>query len=537
MAGRIQIETVGNKSLFPYTEPQFSYFSSLFKKHTCFARNNHHIKYNELFDFGNQTTVNVPQNLGDLLNRVILKVTLPQLPSIPGGYDANGIYSSQHDENTPGFQPVRIYYQESVGHALIEYIDFKIGNQTIERLTGETLQIHSEISDDEGCQVIHSQLINKYPYSIRRYAVSSATVGLNGSTPGSQVADAGVSKSLELLINIPFYFTKNPKLYIPLCSIYKQEISFDVKLRKFEDVIVEYIQPNYEEFYNNSFVPIVNWGVTKVNNQFQPYLNNMKIEDGEFIFERTFLDTIEKLKLKNSTIDILMTEMQVEEFNMNEELGKVPEKKFNLSFKNPVKELYFIIQRQNVDTGESNYISATTFNTIRGSTYVTPFNYDNSSDIHVQHQNVGDYDALLPNRPVSHSGTWDNLEYLKLTLDGNEVITRETGDFQTLGITQFTTHHKRTPQTRKIYMYSFALKPDEWEPSGHVNFSNIKNQILDVHLFSSETFLNRLTIPGTPGTLTNPVPDRWYVFPRVIRVYAKSYNILRVKDGIATKIF
>ena len=491
MAGRIQIETVGNKSLFPYTEPQFSYFSSLFKKHTCFARNNHHIKYNELFDFGNQTTVNVPQNLGDLLNRVILKVTLPQIPSIPGGYDANGIYSSQHDENTPGFQPVRIYYQESVGHALIEYIDFKIGNQTIERLTGETLQIHSEISDDEGCQVIHSQLINKYPYSIRRYAVSSATVGLNGSTPGSQVADAGVSKSLELLINIPFYFTKNPKLYIPLCSIYKQEISFDVKLRKFEDVIVEYIQPNYEEFYNNSFVPIVNWGVTKVNNQFQPYLNNMKIEDGEFIFERTFLDTIEKLKLKNSTIDI----------------------------------------------GESNYISATTFNTIRGSTYVTPFNYDNSSDIHVQHQNVGDYDALLPNRPVSHSGTWDNLEYLKLTLDGNEVITRETGDFQTLGITQFTTHHKRTPQTRKIYMYSFALKPDEWEPSGHVNFSNIKNQILDVHLFSSETFLNRLTIPGTPGTLPNPVPDRWYVFPRVIRVYAKSYNILRVKDGIATKIF
>lgn len=550
MAGRIQINTVGNKTLFPYTEPQFSYFSSLFKKHVNFARSNYHIKYDDMFTFGNLTTINIPQNSGDLLNRVILKVTLPKLPNIPGGYDQYGVYSPEHDENIPGFQPVRIYYQESVGHALIEYIDFKIGNQIIERLTGETLQIHSEISDDEGAQVIYSHLINKYPYPNRSLAVSSQSLGTNYNS------NAGVSKDLELLINIPFYFSKNPKLYIPICSICRQEISFDIKLRNFEDIIIEYIKPNYEIWTGFEMATIETWGVTKVNNDLQSYLNNIKIKSSEIIFEQTFLDNAERLKLKNSVIDFLMSETQMEEFNMNEEMGKVPERQFSLSFKNPVKELYFVIQRQNIDTTPGVYpngdpeaignqsvvfFGPTTGISIPGSTYVTLFDYDSASDYHPVHTSETGYDPLLPFRPALHAGTFDNLEYLTLTLDGNEIITRETGDYQTLGVTQFNLHHKRTPQTRRFYMHSFALRPDEWEPSGYLNFSNIKDQILDIRLFSSEVPIARVTIPGdpTPGASFRLNQDfyRWFIYPRVLRVYAKSYNILRVKDGIATKLF
>ena len=545
MAGRLQLNTVGNNIIFPYDEPQFSHFSQIFNKHTNFARKNFHIKYDNIFKFGGLTTINVPQNSGDLLNKVILKVTLPQIPSIPGGYDPDGNYSPNHNENNVyQFQPVRICYQESVGHALIEYVDLKIGNQIIERITGETLQIHSEISDDSGKQIIYNKLINKFPDPSRRDACSSVLVALNNNDGDFNIDDnelAGFTGDLEMMFNIPFYFSKNPKLYLPICSIYKQEISFDIKFRNFEDIIVEYIKPNY---YTATYgVPWFTFGVNEVNNDLKKYLKDIEIKDGDFIIEQTFLDNIEKIRLKNRKTDYLMTETQLQTFDMNEEIGKIPEKQFNLSFKNPVIELYFVIQRKNgVDIGTNNTTLSGTDLVVRGFTYVTQFDYDNSSDAHVEHQDIGDYDSTSKERPLAHSGTWDNLEYLTLTLDGNDIITREIGDYLMLGTTQFNLHHKRTPQSRRFYMYSFALKPDEWEPSGYLNFSNIKNQILNIRLFSSEIFMGKAQLPGighpeNPTSSVSVTRDTWYVFPRILRVYAKSYNILRVKDGVATKLF
>ena len=71
-------------------------------------------------------------------------------------------------------------------------------------------------------------------------------------------------------------------------------------------------------------------------------------------------------------------------------------------------------------------------------------------------------------------------------------------------------------------MYSFALDPEVWYPTGQVNFSLIKEQLMTFELFSSWF---------QAGSYSHRYSNRH------IRVYAKSYNILRVKDGVATKIF
>jgi len=70
-------------------------------------------------------------------------------------------------------------------------------------------------------------------------------------------------------------------------------------------------------------------------------------------------------------------------------------------------------------------------------------------------------------------------------------------------------------------MYSFALNPEEWYPTGQVNFSLMKEQIMEFELWQSRTFVNSI----------------FNYFNRYIRVYAKSYNILRVKGGVAHKLF
>jgi hypothetical protein len=62
-----------------------------------------------------------------------------------------------------------------------------------------------------------------------------------------------------------------------------------------------------------------------------------------------------------------------------------------------------------------------------------------------------------------------------------------------------------------VYMYSFALFPEDESPSGGLNFSRINNQIL----------------------MINPINQ----LPKNLRVYALSYNVLRVKDGKANIMF
>lgn len=68
-------------------------------------------------------------------------------------------------------------------------------------------------------------------------------------------------------------------------------------------------------------------------------------------------------------------------------------------------------------------------------------------------------------------------------------------------------HHTRIPSTG-IYVYSFALKPEEHQPSGSINMSRIES-------------VNLLL---TNSTGTSPVR---------VNTYARSYNILRITSGMA----
>jgi len=68
-------------------------------------------------------------------------------------------------------------------------------------------------------------------------------------------------------------------------------------------------------------------------------------------------------------------------------------------------------------------------------------------------------------------------------------------------------HHTRIPDAIGIYVYSFALNPEQHQPSGSVNMSRIDNATLLLNL--------------TTGT--NAVK---------LHVYAVNYNVLRVMAGM-----
>ena len=70
-------------------------------------------------------------------------------------------------------------------------------------------------------------------------------------------------------------------------------------------------------------------------------------------------------------------------------------------------------------------------------------------------------------------------------------------------------YHTRNPDTG-INLYSFALRPEEHQPSGTCNFSRIDNATLQL-------VLSNATVEGTKTAK--------------VRVYATNYNVLRVMSG------
>jgi hypothetical protein len=97
----------------------------------------------------------------------------------------------------------------------------------------------------------------------------------------------------------------------------------------------------------------------------------------------------------------------------------------------------------------------------------------------------------------------------KLQLNGQDRFSEREGSY--FDVVQPYQHHTRSPDCG-INVYSFALRPEEHQPSGSCNFSRIDNAVLQLVLSSG-------TVSGTNTAK--------------VRVYAVNYNVLRVMSGMA----
>ena len=96
----------------------------------------------------------------------------------------------------------------------------------------------------------------------------------------------------------------------------------------------------------------------------------------------------------------------------------------------------------------------------------------------------------------------------KLQLNGQDRFSERGGTY--FDLVQPYQHHTRNPDTG-INVYSFALRPEEHQPSGTCNFSRIDNATLQL-------VLSNATVEGTNTAK--------------VRVYATNYNVLHVMSGM-----
>jgi len=433
MAGRVQLETSGPQDAFFTDDPEYTYFVKNFQKHTNFAPFFVDLDVEGEVEFGNTIRCTIPQNQGDLLKTVSMKVELSAIDqSLTSGYDGFG-------------------YVESIGHAMIEYVEILIGGQVIQRIPSDFLAIYSDNYVTQTKQHNLAKLIGKPPLEFSGTPVSNNDIlGYLGFATSNQ----------KYFVDIPFYFYNNVELAVPLCAITGQEIEIIIKLRDVKDCIYGRHTSDQESYYT---------GLSPTG-----LIKSLKLTT-----EMISLDEEEKQMLLSKKLDYIIT--QVQESKEIIPVNTTSVFKHKLEFKNPIKELFFIIQR---------------IRKVVNGFFISSFNYDS------------------PNQVINNLYTnYENLNNLELTLDDSIILDNVTGNAINLRAVQSGIHHSRTQLFRRYYSYSFALEPERWYPTGQRNFSLIKEQFvkLDLH------------------------PDN--VADRELRVLGLSYNILRVENGIAKTLF
>ena len=443
MAGRVQLETSGPQDAFFTDDPEYTYFIKNFQKHTNFAPFFVDLDVQGEVEFGNTIRCTIPQNQGDLLKTVSMKVELSSIQqNLVGGIEGIG-------------------YVESIGHAMIEYVEILIGGQVIQRIPSDFLAIYSDNYVTQTKQHNLAKLIGKPPLEFSGTQVSSVQIA---GYLGLATSDT------KYFIDIPFYFYNNPELAVPLCAITGQEIEIVIKLRELKDCVWGY--DTTDPANNNSIFYLGDSVQTK------GLIKSLKLTT-----EMVSLDEEEKQMLLSKKIDYIITQIQESKsiIPQDSDVSSIVDVKHKLKFKNPVKELFFIIQR---------------LRKVVGGHFVTNFDYDSNYQLY-----NGEY------------VNYEHLQNLEMQLDDSVILDKVTGNVINLRAIQSGIHHSRTQLFRRYYSYSFALEPERWYPTGQRNFSLIKEQDLKLKIL--------------PDSLAK----------RELRVLGLSYNILRVENGIAKTLF
>jgi hypothetical protein len=437
------LAAVGIQDQFLTGDPDVTYFIKKFTRHTKFAIETINCTFDQSsINFGSLLTCTIPRN-GQLIRNIYLKIVLPALTI-----------------NEDLLNPRQNTYTTSIGHALIEYADLLIGNQTVERINGEYLHIMSQSGLSDSQQAAMEYLVGDTTVSPSVDAPSLTThfdiyrydptlvYGLGPATTTTNVLRKYPPYPRTFLIPLSFYFMRSESLSIPLVALTRQEVQVRIKFRELNQLIAGGVTVNPN-------------GVTPLT----PFQASLPVE-------YVYLGDDEINYIQKSKIDYVITQLQLNEIVVPPNVTQVSN--WQLYFINPVKEMFILIQDSNVVTQNNDY-----------------FNYYNN-----------DYVNGL-----------DQLVNVQLQFNWENMLDPTVSDSLYLGNVQFMNNHTRMPNANmRIYNYSFAIDPENYLPTGQVNFSRILNQLLTVNL--------------TPSTRE-----------RNVRVYAKSYNILRIQNGLAGCLF
>lgn len=298
------------------------------------------------------------------------------------------------------------------------------------------------------------------------------------------------------------------------------------------------------------------------SNLFYRYINGTKNNNSSWKqncyldVNYVFLDKEERTKFANISHEYLITQVQSNHFILNNNTSESisgSKNTLNLLFNHPLKELVWVIRRTDVDKrnqwnnytintyeydlydNKNNYLknfanSVTKPGSITNPDYyhtVKIFNILNSSQgigtgfngvSNIKDSSINTYYDIndFTNRNSDCFNNIENIMYsAKLVFNGNDRFSLKDNHF--FNYLQPYKYHTNTPSSG-VNVYSFALNPEDAQPSGTCNASRLNSLQLEINTRSINS-------------------SNTYDFGYEIFVFALNMNVLRIMGGIGGLVF
>jgi hypothetical protein len=258
----------------------------------------------------------------------------------------------------------------------------------------------------------------------------------------------------RLHIPLQFWFCRNPGLALPLIALQYHEVKINVQ-------------------FVNATVP----ALTAVGSS--------TLQSVTVWADYIFLDTDERRRFAQVSHEYLIEQVQFS--NALTIASAASTTQHELRFNHPVKELVWLVDPSSSSTPFEGYVQC--------SDALLQLNGQDRFK-----RRSGDYFTKVQ-RYEHHTGA------------GRALSSGITGPS-----TQFSSSTNGLSVLGATHVYSFALKPEEHQPSGTCNFSRIDNAVLNL------SFTAASSTSGVPGS---SVPSG-----AVLKVYAVNYNVLRIMSGM-----
>jgi hypothetical protein len=260
---------------------------------------------------------------------------------------------------------------------------------------------------------------------------------------------------LKLYIPLRFWFCKNPGMALPLIALQYHPIRINLTLR-----------PLSQLFFSQE---LTGPGCTSLE------VKPASITDLMLWGDYVYLDVDERRRFVSNAHEYLIEQVQY--------TAPIPiapgatSGSLRLEFNHPIRELFWYIQRDDMTR------------------YHEYFNYSSLGTFE-----IGDRQ--------------DMLQDAVLQLDGfDRFQVRDAGYFRLVQPWQY---HTVIPEDSFLYSYSFALRPEDIQPSGSLNASRMDSIVLQVNINTA--------LVNAVGNLHS-------------RVYAINHNVLRIAEGFGGVLF
>jgi len=550
--GLLNIVALGNNNLFLTGNPSKTFFKVTYCKYSNFGLQKFRLDYNGLRDLrlteDSKFTFKIPR-YAELLMDTYVVVTMPD------------IWSPIHppiDDPVNGtdfrWAPYDFKWIENLGTNMIKDITITCGSLTIQKYTGEYLQMMVERDFSSEKKELFNQMSGNVPElnnpanSYTR-ANSYPSAMYSNDTTGSEPSIRG----RNLYIPINTWFTLNNGCAFPLIALQYNELEITVTMRPIQDLFTvrdvydnannrPYVRPDFNEarFQMYRFLqtppshpePIFSGNEL---NGFKPIIYENQVStwnaDVHLMSTYCFLSKEEAQVFASEDHVYLVKDVFQHKFE-----NITGSKRIKLESNGMISSWMWYLQRNDVNMRNewSNY-SNWPYKNIPVDVSV----YRNDLNLIGEYPNVDPRDTRTTGVYITGNYIVDNhkhiLETMGIVLDGEY---RE--NMLTRGIYDYIEKYTRTKGNAKegIYCYNFCLNtsPYEYQPSGAINLSKFKNIELELTTYvpSIDQVASKFDIIcDDDGNPIGVRKNNWklYEYNYNMTLYEERYNILSFISG------